>query len=298
MPVNLDRLKGREVEFNNKYHTSFSYSSFYAKLRTFDRLVSENTTNTVYKGTLGAVLKDIMIHACGIERISQNGESNAVDLKAVVDDFEEYLMQPFAKECKSVGEKLYPEPYGGMSEEERIELVEHVINASPKNDVELAEKAYKSGEIRIRDMREVINEMDFTEGVSGPQVKRIATFMLALENVNKGRSFWWKVFHPIRNNAEKRESREMKTLLSSFGGNVLERAKELAIREYKIRELTMESVQNTKAEQKSSAIRKDAEVKSEVRDSIKVDLDNVQNKEVSMKVDKNEIKQPVNVKNV
>lgn len=298
MPVNLDKLKGRETEFNNKYHTNFSYAGFYSKLRTFDRLVAEKTTNTVYTGTLGVVLKDIMIHACGMERISQSGDGNAVDLQAVVKDFEEYLMQPFVKECKSAKEPLYPSPYGGMSEKERIELVEHVINASPKTDVELAEKAYKSGEIRIRDMRELINEMDFTVSVSEPEIKRIATFMLALENVNKSRSFIWKVFHPIRNNAEKREAGEMKTLLNSFGKNVLERAKDLANSEYKTLTVTRESIQNARIEQKSTIAHKDAEEKSNARDNIKVDLDNVQNKEVSMKVDENEIKQPVNVKNV
>ena len=50
------------------------------------------------------------------EKQTEAGESNSVDLLAVVKDFEEYLMQPFVKECKRAGEKVYPKPYGGMTE--------------------------------------------------------------------------------------------------------------------------------------------------------------------------------------
>ena len=314
MPVNFDRLKGRETEFNNKYHTSFSYSGFYSKIHTFNRLVADNAANVVYKGTLGTVLKDVMIRACGNERTSQNSDGSVVDLKAVVDDFEEYLMQPFIKECKNANEPLYPKPYGGMTEEEKIALVERVIEASPKNDVEITMKAYTSGQIRIRDMRECVGEMNFTNhnvnmelraSVSEENLKRIGTFMLALENVNKSRSTWWRIFHPFRNNAEKREAREMKTLLGSFGGNALERAKQLATSEYKTITVTKESIQNAKAElerEKNKSEPQEHKINElnldDKKAQMKVDLGNEPKGEISEKIEHKEINQPVNVKNV
>lgn len=300
MPINLKALDKRANEFNNRYHTHFSYSGFYSKCKTFARLEPKRAADVVYKGTLGTLLKEVLITACDRERVAKDTSKCAVDLQAVVNDFEEYLMIPFIKECKQAGEKPYPKHYGGMTEEQRIELVEHVVNASPKNDVELTEMAYKKGQIRIRDLREIVGDMNFTDGVKDSQLHRIGTFMIALENVNNSRSFWWRL-NPLnwgRNNAEKREAKEFKTLLSSFGNNALERAKTLALREYKTIELTRESINNSKAELESA--KKENVVESDKeRNVIKIEIDNEIKTEVSNKIDtsKKEHDQPVKGKN-
>lgn len=343
MPVNIDRLKGREVEFNNKYHTNFSYEDFLDTVEEIgfpdpDSIEEvENPANVVYRFALANVLQEAMLHTCNSERMSENGKTYSVDLYAVLDEFEYFLMQPFAHECKQGHDPIAPKPYGGMKDSDKIAIVENIVNSSPKNDVELTEQAYKSGQIRIRDMREYVNGIDFTKhnsnmelsvSVSEMELKRIATCMLALENVNKSRSFWWKVFHPIRNNAEKREAGEMKTLLKSFGGNALEHAKELANREYGTLTATKEGLDNakaelerrnnmsetekfneyirsiggtvyeSKAEQKIVITYKNANQKSDEKAPIKVDLGNNPNNDVSDKVENKEIKQPVNVKNI
>ena len=300
MPINLKALDKRANEFNNRYHMHFSYSGFYSKCKTFARLEPKRAADVVYKGTLGTLLKEVLITACDRERVAEDISKCAVDLQAVVNDFEEYLMIPFIKECKQAGEKPYPKHYGGMTEAQRIELVEHVDNASPKNDVELTEMAYKKGQIRIRDLREIVGDMNFTDGVKDSQLHRIGTFMIALENVNNSRSFWWKL-NPLnwaRNNAEKREAKEFKTLLSSFGNNALERAKTLALREYKTIELTRESINNSKAELEST--KKENVVESDKeRNVIKIEIDNEIKTEVSTKIDtsKKEHDQPVKGKN-
>lgn len=300
MPINLKALDKRANEFNNRYHTNFSYSGFYSKCKTFARLEPKRAADVVYKGTLGTLLKEVLITACDRERVAKDISKCAVDLQAVVNDFEEYLMIPFIKECKQAGEKPYPKHYGGMTEEQRIELVEHVVNASPKNDVELTEMAYKKGQIRIRDLREIVGDMNFTDGVKDSQLHRIGTFMIALENVNNSRSFWWRL-NPLnwgRNNAEKREAKEFRTLLNSFGNNALERAKSLALREYKTIELTRESINNSKAELESA--KKENVVESDKeRNVIKIEIDNEIKTEVSNKIDtsKKEHDQPVKGKN-
>ena len=293
MPVNYDRLNERAKEFNAKYRTVFTYAGFLAKVRTFKNLNLEDSANVVYKGTLAKVLMDVMINACANERTASKDGIGAVDLQAVVEEFEYFLMQPFIQECKNAKERLYPKSYGGMKESERIEFIESVVNSSPKNDVELAEKAYKNGDIRIRDMREYVNEIDLTEGISAFNLRRIGAFMLALENVNKGRSFWWRVFHPVRNNAEKREAREMRTLLSSFRQNALERAKELAMTEYGTISLTKESLRAAKAEKD-----KNREAVSSARDNVQVDIIAEEKHEVSEKVTVNEKDTLVKSKNV
>jgi hypothetical protein len=297
MAINWKALDARAKDFNDKYHTGFSYSAFHSKLKTFERLDPKNAATIVYKGTLGAVLKDTLIIACNTERNSRDGKSGAVDLMIVVKDFEEYLMKPFVQECKREKEKPYPKSYGGMNIQQRVELVEHVLQVAPKNDVTLTEQAYMRGQIRLRDMRESVKNMPFAIGgkVDRAQIQRIGTFMLAIENVNKERSSWWRFFHPFRNNAEQRDAKELRTLLNSFGDGVLDLAKSLAAKEYKTLELTRESLNNAKAEIENE---KNADkIRSvESRDSIKIDLDGKTKEDVSKKIDGNEKEQPVTIK--
>ena len=289
--INWKVLEAKAKDFNNIYHTTFSFSEFYSKIKSFVRLDPKNAANIVYKGTLGSVLKDTLIIACNAQRTSPSGKSGSVDLLNVVENFEESLMKPFVYECKRANEKPYPKAYGGMNEKQRLELVEHVLNASPKNDVELTERAYKSGKISLRNIREFVGELPFASGgaVDSWQIQRIGTFMLALENVNKSRPFWWKVIHPFRNNAEKRDAKEMRTVLKSFGGNALELAEKLAVKEYEAIELTKASVKLLKAE-----LVNEKPVNSETvneRDHIKITLDNEIKTDVSDKINERENKQ-------
>lgn len=243
MSINWSSLNERAAEFNVLYNTTFNYNSFYTKLTTMGHLDPKKAPNIVYRGALGKVLKDALVHACYNQRNAQNG-ATAVDLMDVVKNFEEYLMQPFVKECKAAGEKRYPKRYGGMNKMQMIDLVEHVVSVSPKNDVELTEQAYLSGNIRLRDIRENVNDMPFAvgRGFDNHQIRRIATFMLAIENVNKARPLWWRIIHPFRNNAEQRDAREYRTILRSCCGNNLEFATSLALEEYKTVEVTKESI--------------------------------------------------------
>ena len=286
--INYEKLNGRAREFNRKYHTNFAYTGLLSKAETFKRLHLNNSANVVYKGTLGKVLKDVMLHACASERTGARGGAAAVDLQTVADEFEYYLMQPFVKECKTANEKLYPKPFGGMKEAERIEFIEQVVNSSPKNDVEITEIAYKNGDIRIRDMRSCVYEMDFTESISYQDLKRIGTFMLALENVNKSRTGWWRFLHPIRNNAEQREAKEMRTLLTSFRNNALNIAKKLALTEYSTITLTKESLNSAKAELEMKKEEEKKQEVTDVRDKLKISTIDNEKHEVSERVAVNE----------
>ena len=299
MAINWSALEERAKEFNEQYLTSFNYSDFYSKLKTINRLTTDNAADIVYKGTLGTVLKDAMVAACHSRGSAKRGERGAVDLMDVVKNFEEYLMQPFVNECKTEGEKPYPKPYGGMTRMQRIELVEHMLNTTPKNDVELTERAYLKGQIRLRDIRENVNDMPFAVGkeIDTHQLKRIGAFMLAIENVNKSRPLWWRIIHPFRNNAEQRDAKELRTVLNSFGGNAFEVAKSLAVKEYETLKVTKESVQNAKLEleaEKREKLIKNAEEK----DSVEVKLDSEIKTDLSKKVDENVKQQPVIGKNV
>ena len=286
MSINWEMLDARAKDFNNLYKTNFKFSEFYTKITTLRNLDRKNAADIAYKGTLGAVLKDALVIACHKQSDSQNAEKSAVDLMQVVQNYEESLMQPFVSECRNTGGMLYPQPYGGMSKKQRLELVEKIVNASPKNDVELTEQAYKNGRISLRSMRGYVNEMPFAVGksIDRHQVQRIATFMLAIENVNKSRPFWWRIIHPFRNNAEKRDAREYKSVLQSFGEQALNVGKDLASKEYKTLELTRKSINNAKAEFENEKNLNPIE-NSNVKDFVKVEIDNEINHDLSKKIE-------------
>ena len=135
------------------------------------------------------------------------------------------------------------------------------------------------------------------KGVDTHQLQRIGAFMLAIENVNKSRPLWWRIIHPFRNNAEKRDAKELRTVLNSFGGNALSVATSLAIKEYETLEMTKESVRNAKLELEKEKSEKLIENAGE-KDSVKVNLDNEIKTDLSKKVDENVKQQPVIGKNV
>ena len=71
--------------------------NFYSRLKTINRLTTDNAADIVYKGTLGTVLKDAMVAACHSRESAKRGERGPVDLMDVVKNFEEHLLQPSSK---------------------------------------------------------------------------------------------------------------------------------------------------------------------------------------------------------
>lgn len=210
MPVNVKQFEENVRGFNEKYNVHFSMETFVGKTKAFGMIKGQNAANEAYRVMFGKVCSELLTAVVG-----ENVES--ADLLGALEDFETMVMAPYAAACKEQDETEYPQPYGGMSKRKQLSIIGTIVENFPKNQIELAERAYLNGETRIRDM------VAFTKGLVDSHdtsrlgdVKKACAYIRALDNVNSNRSFWWKLFHPFRNNAEQRDAAVMRNLLKGF----------------------------------------------------------------------------------
>ena len=77
---------------------------------------------------------------------------------------------------------------------------------------------FDNGEIRIRDMVEYANSKTMYSKLDSSTTTIMASYAEALKNVNATRSFFWKVFHPFRNHAEKRDAKLIQSIVTEING--------------------------------------------------------------------------------
>ena len=133
-------------------------------------------------------------------------------------DFNSYIITKLKFEFSNKNKELYPHKNAGMSRLERYRLIENVWNDLPKNDTDLVADKYKNGEIRIRDMMEYANSCTVYSKLDRNTTTILASYAEALKSVNATRSFFWKVFHPFRNHAEKRDAKQIQSIVTEING--------------------------------------------------------------------------------
>lgn len=212
MGLDLTKFDKSVSDFNKKYNTNFSLAAYETKVEVMGNFGGGTSVDVTYKGMFAALCRMFIISTIEEKNIS------GCSLIAMMDEFETNIMRPYSKEAKS--NKLnHPKPYGGLKKEDRIDYLKHVLGNIPKNATELAKWRYQNGEIRIRDMVEVANNADKSNSDTIINLEKLGAYAQALESVNAERSFWWKVFHPFRNNAEKREARNIRAKIKDVVDN-------------------------------------------------------------------------------
>ena len=177
--------------FNMKYACDFAFSSFEASVKEFTLLRPNGGWRDVYKATFGSVYKRSLENAALGKVDNLNGE-------AMLDDFEYTLMRPYANES---AEEIKHKPYVGMDRLTRLQYLDRLTVEAPQNLVELYAEKYRKGTLTIRQMRATGERK--VDG--GERNICLAGYLQALEAVSLERSPIWRVLHPFRRNAEKRE---------------------------------------------------------------------------------------------
>jgi hypothetical protein len=121
----------------------------------------------------------------------------------MLDDFEYTLIRPYVNED---AKEINHTPYVGMDRVSRLEYLQQLTKRSPSNFVDLYAKKYKDGELSIKQIQSKLNSVEENR----EHYIEMAGFVQALEAVNKSRSLIWRVFHPFKNNAEKRIPQQLK----------------------------------------------------------------------------------------
>lgn len=92
-------------------------------------------------------------------------------------------------------------------------------NEIPDTKQEYIMKRYLDRKLPIRKMREYAKELMDSNCKDPEQLSVVLGYSKALSEVNYNRPRWWRIIHPFRNRAEKREANLFKKMVSKqFGG--------------------------------------------------------------------------------
>lgn len=197
---NIERIN----EFNTKYGVNFNVDEYLSK-------ASKTSPNESLKTMFADMYKKVLKDELGKE------ERNTASANMFY-DFNDYIIRSLKNEFAENNKQFYPHKNAGMSKLERYRLIEVAWNDLPKNDIDLIADKYKNGEIRIRDMVEYANSKTMYSKLDSSTTTIMASYAEALKNVNATRSFFWKVFHPFRNHAEKRDAKLIQSIVTEING--------------------------------------------------------------------------------
>ena len=188
-------------DFCLKYACDFDFTSFEALAEEFTFLRPVGGWAELYKTTFDKLYKSTL------EKASVGLTYCRLDAEAMLDDFEYTLIRPYINE----GNKgIEHRPYAGMDRISRLEYLNRLTKEAPSNAVDLYAEKYKKGELSIKQIKSQAG----LEGDARENCVALVGYAQALEAVNNSRSVVWRVFHPFKNNAEKRTSETIKKLLT------------------------------------------------------------------------------------
>ena len=178
-------------DFNERYGVNVSVDKYLAEAK-------RTSPNDALKSIFSEAYKMAVINELS---------RNSTDFKSqnMFKDFSEMVIDSLIWELP-LNKKPTPDKNAGLSKLDSYKLMEETWNTLPNNTIDAVVENYKNGNIRIRDMVEYAKSLEFANA-DNDQLNMLASYSEALKKVNESRSFIWKVFHPIRNNAEKRDSK-------------------------------------------------------------------------------------------
>jgi hypothetical protein len=194
-------LRDSAEKFCLKYACRFDFVTFESSVEEFTFLRPNNGWREAYKEIFDQVYRQAL-------RSAAEGRNTDLDAEAMLDDFEYTLIRPYVNECE---EQINHKPYVGMDRITRLEYLEHLTKRAPSNLVALYTEKYKNGELTGAQMR----TLAALHSSTGAMDVEIAGYVQALENVNSSRSFIWRLIHPFKNSAEKRDAAHIKRMLVS-----------------------------------------------------------------------------------
>ena len=209
MATELSTLNSLVQKFNDKYKVNFDLDDYMTRMRT------ENS-DTLYIGTFCKMLDQ------AIENVSKLKDFTVSQMLLDYNDLAVGYMNMYTKDHPQLDPplnviRLTKSANGYLSD------VNEYLDKKVWGKVDEVGQKYESREIRIRDMVRESKELGRLQGQERENAaKKIAGYALALKRVNESHPRWWRIIHPFRNNAEKREAQNFEKLLNenlSLNGN-------------------------------------------------------------------------------
>ena len=211
MAINLAKYDKVVNEFNKKYGTDFS-------MEKFRRAERKTNSNTAYKKVFAGIYEKAITSYV-------DEKNNGFSLQEMLIDYDK-IMSTYRNDCKEQKINTNLLPLGGWTPDEAIQSLKEIPSKFNGSSANFAKDRYLNGKLPIREMMAYTNEAFANDKAPDIGVATvIASYAKALEDANKSRSFIWKVFHPVRNNAEKKYSKIMQNMISEkCGEEVFEKA--------------------------------------------------------------------------
>jgi hypothetical protein len=217
MGINIAKYDNDVRDFNQKYGVNFDMLMFTDAKKRME-------TNEAYKKIFKDIYKNAII---GFADKKNDGFS----LQEMLIHYDK-ILQTYHKDCLKL--KVYSDlrPLGGWTTDRAVKSLKNVAEQFNGNRIDFAKQRYMAGKLPIRDMMAYANKA-FENGNTPDRETAtvIAAYAKGLEETNKSRSIFWKMRHPIRNNAEQKYSKLMQDMLkrTDFSRSANEHAESDAI---------------------------------------------------------------------
>ena len=224
MPGKYEKYESRLNSFNNKYKVNFSFESYDSQ-----SLKEKNLAGPL-KGVKG-VSRENLKYRNAFLNIYKECVGNMVDKKLntfkpeeLAREFEK-LMTDYRQYCSENGETA-PEVNGGWMGTEHMDAMRDTVNSIRSPRVNDATERYLSGELRVRDVRSHVRGLAGNNGsnisnLSPEELADVMVYREAIKNAVESRSFWWKMIHPFKNNAEQKAVGALDELINLNMQNVV-----------------------------------------------------------------------------
>lgn len=215
-------IEQASAQFNERYGVKFDLSDFDTKLRAIDdsKGLGSKKRNDLYKTAFTALYEAAYGNYL-------SGKLETFDFADMLKDFENNVMKPYREFCASEPTPIStPKEYGSWGSSNRLFMmdVHKYLQGVPTSARYYAGLRYEKGKTRIRDMREYAASINNKEKPTNGEIATLQVYADALQNTNDSRSVFWRIIHPIRNAAEKREAKNFQAQVNrmiseSVGGD-------------------------------------------------------------------------------
>ena len=199
--------------FNEKFKVNFSYEAFESDIRSYD-IISENFTNLGSDVRSGRYVK-------AFADLYRQALTNYADRKIHFFSGEEFLNE-FEKMMKGYTEATLTSGTGPKkswpSSSRLIDRVKADLNdpkkGIPDTKLDYIIKRYNDRTLPMSKMREEAKKLIDSNSKDPTKYSTILGYSKALEEINSQRPRWWRIIHPFRNNAEQREAKAFKKIVT------------------------------------------------------------------------------------
>lgn len=275
MELDLEKIEATQRTFNQKYGVDFDIGKYDRQLRGLaeNSVVSENSQNdwnTEYRSEFVKLMKRAFTNFVDF-KISK------FDPKEMLNDFETFIMEPYRAECTSKKASC-PSKNAGWSDKNFYERVQHEFKDIPNHKWDFARERYLNEELRVRDIRAYRGRINNEPGfLNKNTLSTLMCYKRALEHAVNKRSRWFRIRHPFKSSAEKRELKEVIDCIGLKTGGTFDPLVDDETRDYIEADQVSEdkTIENLKAEVSNKL--ENIQVVNNEKTSVIVDSLNVEN---------------------